>query len=244
MGLVSLSENHGRSVLFRRDPDRWPCGQNIRTQITESRVRRRAEAVSVACRLNELVFNALKHQPAEAGKKRARVTLCETEDAAEVRITNRGGCPRASMGSRVAAPWAMAWDWCAAAHLTGRQHCFRRAAAENEVKVTLRFLPVAGGPADERSRGKKTMAVQAKESSGAPSWWWTTTGWCWPRWLKAARRRLPCHRGREAAKMRSQPPGATHPILHARTCACRALAESNWADTCVRGRRAVPGPVR
>jgi PAS domain S-box-containing protein len=52
-----------------------------------------AEAVSVAVAINELVFNALKHQPAEAGEKRARVTLCETGDAAEIRITNRGRLP-------------------------------------------------------------------------------------------------------------------------------------------------------
>jgi two-component sensor histidine kinase len=53
-----------------------------------------SEAVSVAVALNELVFNALKHQPAEAGKKRARVTLCETKDAAEIHITNRGRLPK------------------------------------------------------------------------------------------------------------------------------------------------------
>jgi PAS domain S-box-containing protein len=53
-----------------------------------------AEAVSVAVALNELVFNALKHQPAEAGKKRARVTLCETKGAAKIRITNRGRLPK------------------------------------------------------------------------------------------------------------------------------------------------------
>jgi len=52
-----------------------------------------AEAVSVAVAINELVFNALKHQPAEAGEKRARVALCETGDAAEIRITNRGRLP-------------------------------------------------------------------------------------------------------------------------------------------------------
>ncbi len=52
-----------------------------------------AEAVSVAVAINELVFNALKHQPAEAGEKRARVTLCETGVAAEIRITNRGRLP-------------------------------------------------------------------------------------------------------------------------------------------------------
>jgi two-component sensor histidine kinase len=52
-----------------------------------------AAAVSVAVAINELVFNALKHQPAEAGEKRARVTLCETGNAAEIRITNRGRLP-------------------------------------------------------------------------------------------------------------------------------------------------------
>jgi PAS domain S-box-containing protein len=52
-----------------------------------------AEAVSVAVALNELVFNALKHQPAEGGEKRARVTLHETKDTAEIRIANRGRLP-------------------------------------------------------------------------------------------------------------------------------------------------------
>lgn len=52
-----------------------------------------AEAVSVAVALNELVFNALKHQPAEAGEKRTRIVLRETADEAEIRITNRGRLP-------------------------------------------------------------------------------------------------------------------------------------------------------
>jgi PAS domain S-box-containing protein len=53
-----------------------------------------SEAVSVAVALNELVFNALKHQAAPAGKKRARVVLCETRDTAEIRIANRGRLPK------------------------------------------------------------------------------------------------------------------------------------------------------
>ncbi|HKU70339.1 MAG TPA: PAS domain S-box protein, partial [Burkholderiales bacterium] len=53
-----------------------------------------SEAVSVAVALNELVFNALKHQAAAAGRKRARVALCETRDAVEIRITNRGRLPK------------------------------------------------------------------------------------------------------------------------------------------------------
>lgn len=52
-----------------------------------------AEAVPLAVALNELVFNALKHQPAEAGEKRARVALRETKDTAEICITNRGRLP-------------------------------------------------------------------------------------------------------------------------------------------------------
>ncbi|MBI3044206.1 MAG: PAS domain S-box protein [Betaproteobacteria bacterium] len=52
------------------------------------------EAVSVAFALNELVFNALKHQPAEAGEKRARVTLRESLHEAEICITNRGRLPK------------------------------------------------------------------------------------------------------------------------------------------------------
>ncbi len=52
------------------------------------------EAVSVAVALNELVFNALKHQPAPAGRKRATVRLSEAPGAAEIRITNRGRLPR------------------------------------------------------------------------------------------------------------------------------------------------------
>jgi len=52
------------------------------------------EAVSVAVALNELVFNALKHQSAPVGKKRAQVEVSETRDAAEIRITNRGRLPK------------------------------------------------------------------------------------------------------------------------------------------------------
>jgi len=52
-----------------------------------------AEAVPLAVALNELVFNALKHQAAEAGDKRARVALRESKDAAEICITNRGRLP-------------------------------------------------------------------------------------------------------------------------------------------------------
>ena len=52
-----------------------------------------SEAVSVAIALNELVFNALKHQRAVSGKKRARVMLSETRTAAEIRISNRGRLP-------------------------------------------------------------------------------------------------------------------------------------------------------
>lgn len=52
------------------------------------------EAVSVAFALNELVFNALKHQPAEVGKKHARVALRETGDTAEICISNRGRLPK------------------------------------------------------------------------------------------------------------------------------------------------------
>ena len=53
-----------------------------------------AEAVSVAVALNELVFNALKHQPAQAGRKRASVRIREGRDAAEICISNRGRLPR------------------------------------------------------------------------------------------------------------------------------------------------------
>ncbi len=53
-----------------------------------------SEAVSLAVALNELVFNALKHQSAPAGKKRAQVVLSESTDAAEIRITNRGRLPK------------------------------------------------------------------------------------------------------------------------------------------------------
>ena len=53
-----------------------------------------ADAVSVAVALNELLFNALKHQPARAGSKRASVLLREAEGVAEIRIGNRGRLPR------------------------------------------------------------------------------------------------------------------------------------------------------
>jgi PAS domain S-box-containing protein len=52
-----------------------------------------SEAVSVAVALNELVFNALKHQRAAAGKKHARVLINETRSTAEIRISNRGHLP-------------------------------------------------------------------------------------------------------------------------------------------------------
>jgi PAS domain S-box-containing protein len=51
------------------------------------------EAVSVAVALNELVINALKHQPARAGQKHVRIILRETADEAEIRISNRGHLP-------------------------------------------------------------------------------------------------------------------------------------------------------
>jgi PAS domain S-box-containing protein len=53
-----------------------------------------AEAVSVAVALNELVFNALKHQPAQAGRKRATVRLRESRGTAEICISNRGNLPK------------------------------------------------------------------------------------------------------------------------------------------------------
>jgi PAS domain S-box-containing protein len=52
-----------------------------------------AEAVSIAVALNELVFNALKHQPGN-GRKRAQVTLLESRDGAAIRIANRGRLPK------------------------------------------------------------------------------------------------------------------------------------------------------
>jgi len=51
------------------------------------------EAISVAVALNELVINALKHQPARAGKKHVRIVLREMANEAEIRITNRGQLP-------------------------------------------------------------------------------------------------------------------------------------------------------
>jgi len=53
------------------------------------------EAVSVAVALNELVINALKHQPARVGQKHVRIILRETADEAEIRISNRGHLPAA-----------------------------------------------------------------------------------------------------------------------------------------------------
>jgi PAS domain S-box-containing protein len=73
------------------------CEKNRPTCIAGS------EAVSVAVALNELVFNALKHQRG-AGDKQAQVTLVEAEGVAEIRITNRGKLPRGfnySAGSAV-----------------------------------------------------------------------------------------------------------------------------------------------
>jgi PAS domain S-box-containing protein len=52
-----------------------------------------SEAVSVAFALNELIFNALKHQRAAAGRKRATISVREMKDAVEIRIRNRGKLP-------------------------------------------------------------------------------------------------------------------------------------------------------
>ena len=64
-----------------------------------------SEAVSVAVALNELVFNALKHQPAPAGRKRAQVALRETRDAA--RDTHRQSRAAAEAGSTFPRAWAV-----------------------------------------------------------------------------------------------------------------------------------------
>jgi PAS domain S-box-containing protein len=72
-------------------------GRVSRTLVRKSRAQaciEGAEAVSVAVALNELVFNALKHQPAQAGGKRVTLKLSEARGTAEVRITNRGRLPR------------------------------------------------------------------------------------------------------------------------------------------------------
>jgi PAS domain S-box-containing protein len=51
------------------------------------------EAVAVAVALNELVFNALKHQSMDVDKKAVRIALFEGEGVAEIRISNRGRLP-------------------------------------------------------------------------------------------------------------------------------------------------------
>jgi len=68
-------------------------------RVIERRSRRPAclagsDAVSIAFALNELIFNALKHQRAAAGRKRATVSVRETADAVEIRIRNRGRLPK------------------------------------------------------------------------------------------------------------------------------------------------------
>jgi PAS domain S-box-containing protein len=72
-------------------------GRVKRTYVRKSREQaciEGAEAVSVAVALNELVFNALKHQPKQAGGKRATLKLSEARGTAEISITNRGRLPR------------------------------------------------------------------------------------------------------------------------------------------------------
>jgi two-component sensor histidine kinase len=51
------------------------------------------EAVAVAVALNELIFNALKHQTTAADTKRVRIALREEAGSAEIRITNCGQLP-------------------------------------------------------------------------------------------------------------------------------------------------------
>jgi PAS domain S-box-containing protein len=51
------------------------------------------EAVAVAVALNELIFNALKHQASNVGQKKVRIALREDADIAEIRITNCGRLP-------------------------------------------------------------------------------------------------------------------------------------------------------
>lgn len=53
-----------------------------------------SEAVWVAVALNELIVNALKHQPAAAGEKHVCVHVREGAQAAEITISNRGRLPK------------------------------------------------------------------------------------------------------------------------------------------------------
>ncbi len=93
-GLLSLAEvtdaicNSAESLIGGR-VERTFERQSLRSACLAG-----SEAVSVAVALNELVFNALKHQRAAVGKKRARVELSETRGTAEIRISNRGQLPR------------------------------------------------------------------------------------------------------------------------------------------------------
>jgi PAS domain S-box-containing protein len=92
-GLISLAEIveevcvSAEGLTGGRVKRTLKCGGNRPTCVAGS------EAVSVAVALNELVFNALKHQ-AGAGEKHARITLIESRDEAEIRIANRGKLPR------------------------------------------------------------------------------------------------------------------------------------------------------
>ena len=96
-----------------------------------------AEAVSVAVALNELVFNALKHQPAQAGKKRASVRIREGRDAAEICISNRGRLPKTfDFAQGRAVGYGLGLVRTLLAPPGGKIH-FKRGQDKVEVKLTL-----------------------------------------------------------------------------------------------------------
>jgi len=93
-GLLSLAEI---TEAICSSAEKLVGGRVSRTLVRKSREPACIEgtdAVSVAVALNELVFNALKHQPEQAGGKRATLKLSEARGTAEIRITNRGRLPR------------------------------------------------------------------------------------------------------------------------------------------------------
>jgi PAS domain S-box-containing protein len=112
-----------------------------------------SEAVSVAVALNELVFNALKHQAAQAGRKRARVALTEAAGGAEIRIANRGRLPKGfdfMEGREVGNGLGLVRTLLAS---PGGSVCFNGGRGEVEVILKLSAPLLAEG------KGRRKMAV-------------------------------------------------------------------------------------
>ncbi|HUF82682.1 MAG TPA: PAS domain S-box protein, partial [Burkholderiales bacterium] len=126
------------------------------------------EAVSVAVALNELVFNALKHHPAAAGKKLIRVALRETPAGAEIRIANRGRLPKGfdfAEGRAVGNGLGLVRTL-----LASPGGNIRFSSARNEVEVVVKLsAPLLTGPKQAITRRVKDEdAKERREATAYP----------------------------------------------------------------------------